>query len=467
MMETNNENKEKLKLYTWNEVSKHNQKNDLWIIVDGKVYNITKWVPLHPGGEDILLLSAGRDATNLFESYHPMTDKHYSLIKQYEIGYISSYEHPKYVEKSEFYSTLKQRVRKHFQTSSQDPKVSVGVFTRMVLIYLFLFVTYYLSQFSTDRFWLNCLFAILYGVANSLFGLHTMHDACHTAITHNPMTWKILGATFDLFTGASFYAWCHQHVIGHHLYTNVRNADPDLGQGEIDFRVVTPYQARSWYHKYQHIYAPILYGVYALKYRIQDHEIFTKKSNGSIRYSPISTIDTAIFILGKLVFIISRFILPLIYNHSFSHLICFFLISELVLGWYLAISFQVSHVVEELQFLATPEIFDGADHPLPTTFNQDWAILQVKTTQDYAQDSVLSTFFSGGLNLQVIHHCFPTIAQDFYPQIVPILKEVCKEYNVTYHYKPTFAEAIKSHINYLYKMGNDPDYVRKPVNKND
>ncbi|EGC31437.1 hypothetical protein DICPUDRAFT_39933 [Dictyostelium purpureum] len=450
------------KQFLWNEVAKHNKEDDIWIIVDGKVYDITKWLPIHPGGKEALLLAAGRDCTNLFESYHPMSDKPQSIIGKFEIGYISSYEHPKYVQKSKFYSDLKQRVREYFQKTNQDPQLSVGIMTRMTLVYTLVFCTYYLAHFVTQNFYLSCLFAICYAIANSLFSLHMMHDACHLSITHNPMVWKLMGASFDFLTGASFYAWCHQHVIGHHLYTNIRNADPDLGEGEIDFRIVTPYQPRSWYHKYQHIYAPILYGLYSFKYHLQDHETFTKGTNGSIRVSPPTTFDYSAFILGKLSYVFFRFYLPLQY-HSFSNLIIYIIITESILGWYLALGFQVSHVAEDVKFYATPQKPEEAEQ-----INEDWAILQVKTTQDYGHGSIACTFLSGSLNYQVVHHLFPSIDQEFYPQIAPIVKEVCKEYNVKYHIKETFYEALMSHINYLYKMGNDPDYVRKPINsKND
>jgi len=446
------------KRYSWTELAKHCTEDDMWICVDGKIYDISKWVNLHPGGKEVLMLGAGRDCTNLFESYHPMTDKPNLLLQKYEIGVLSSHELPKYVKKSPFYSELKDKVRQHFKATDQDPQMAVGIFSRLALVYLLVIVTYILAHFSTDNFYANCLFALFFALGQSWLSIHMMHDTCHAAISHSPMVWKLLGASFDFITGASFYAWNHQHVIGHHLYTNVRNADPDLGQGEVDFRIVTPYQKREWYHKYQHIYAPILYGLYTMKYRLQDSETFTKRTNGAIRVTNPTTFDYGAYIVGKLSFIFFRFILPLKYGMPLTDLLVYFVITEMVFGWYLTINFQVSHVAEDLQFYATP----GQPNE-PIHINEDWAILQMKTTTDYGHGSLMCNFFSGGLNHQVVHHLFPSIAQEFYPQLVPIIKEVAKKYNVTYHHKPTFTEAIMAHINYLYKMGNDPDYVRQPV----
>jgi cytochrome b involved in lipid metabolism len=52
---------------TWNEVSRHKSKNDLWLVIRGQVYNVTDFVDEHPGGEEVLLDVAGQDATQAFE----------------------------------------------------------------------------------------------------------------------------------------------------------------------------------------------------------------------------------------------------------------------------------------------------------------------------------------------------------------------------------------------------------------
>ncbi|KIM24623.1 hypothetical protein M408DRAFT_75649 [Serendipita vermifera MAFF 305830] len=56
--------------YTVEEVAKHNTKNDCWVIVDGKVLDLTNFLPDHPGGEKAILLYAGRDATEEFNMLH-------------------------------------------------------------------------------------------------------------------------------------------------------------------------------------------------------------------------------------------------------------------------------------------------------------------------------------------------------------------------------------------------------------
>lgn len=51
-------------------MQKHNKKDDCWVIIDGKVLDVTAFMPDHPGGEKAILLYAGRDATEEFNMLH-------------------------------------------------------------------------------------------------------------------------------------------------------------------------------------------------------------------------------------------------------------------------------------------------------------------------------------------------------------------------------------------------------------
>ncbi len=93
------------RIFTWDEVKKHNKLDDCWIVVHGKVYNVTPWVPKHPGGS-IISNGAGREATALFISYHPLYVS--SKLEDYLIGEVSPY-HPYYTwDQSQFYTSVKR-----------------------------------------------------------------------------------------------------------------------------------------------------------------------------------------------------------------------------------------------------------------------------------------------------------------------------------------------------------------------
>lgn len=56
---------------TLDEVAEHNTKNDCWVAINGKVYDITSYLAFHPGGIDILKQAFGRECTALVNQYHP------------------------------------------------------------------------------------------------------------------------------------------------------------------------------------------------------------------------------------------------------------------------------------------------------------------------------------------------------------------------------------------------------------
>ena len=54
------------KSITYQELAKHNKRDDCWLAVYGKVYNVTAYMKFHPGGVDELMKGAGMNATQLF-----------------------------------------------------------------------------------------------------------------------------------------------------------------------------------------------------------------------------------------------------------------------------------------------------------------------------------------------------------------------------------------------------------------
>ncbi|CAG8733438.1 5824_t:CDS:1 [Dentiscutata erythropus] len=60
------------------EVAKHNTYQDCWVIIYDKVYNLSKFLPEHPGGVGVILEQAGKDSTIVFGRIHPQ-----GIIQQY------------------------------------------------------------------------------------------------------------------------------------------------------------------------------------------------------------------------------------------------------------------------------------------------------------------------------------------------------------------------------------------------
>jgi L-lactate dehydrogenase (cytochrome) len=53
------------------EVAKHNSRESCWVIIKGKVYDVTDFLDEHPGGSSIILRYGGKDATAEYDPIHP------------------------------------------------------------------------------------------------------------------------------------------------------------------------------------------------------------------------------------------------------------------------------------------------------------------------------------------------------------------------------------------------------------
>ncbi|KAI8609748.1 putative acyl-CoA dehydrogenase [Chytriomyces sp. MP71] len=96
-----------LQSFTTDEVARHNTKDDAWILVDGKVFDITSFLDVHPGGRRILLPLLGKDASKQFAQYHNVTTVLGKYQTKLQIGSIQG-------------SSVAQQAVKHFGPDSKD-----------------------------------------------------------------------------------------------------------------------------------------------------------------------------------------------------------------------------------------------------------------------------------------------------------------------------------------------------------
>ena len=56
-------------VYKIEDVAKHNKEGDLWIIIDNKVYDVTKFIKVHPGGKLPFINNAGEDVSHIIKMF--------------------------------------------------------------------------------------------------------------------------------------------------------------------------------------------------------------------------------------------------------------------------------------------------------------------------------------------------------------------------------------------------------------
>merc|ERR1712012_682276 len=109
-------------------------------------------------------------------------------------------------------------------------------------------------------------------------------------------------------------------------------------------------------------------------------------------------------------------------------------------GFFLASLFIVSHNILEAKKADEPVLKKG-----------DWARYQIETSTSWG--GVVSSFFTGGLNLQIEHHLFPAVPHNLYTDLQKIVMEECKKRGVKYNYYPTLLPNFIDHIKFLYAFG--------------
>ncbi|KAF2813894.1 uncharacterized protein BDZ99DRAFT_567610 [Mytilinidion resinicola] len=68
------------------DIAKHNSRDSCWVIIHGRAYDVTDFLPEHPGGPKIILKYAGKDATEEFEPIHPPDTLDKYLDKSKHLG---------------------------------------------------------------------------------------------------------------------------------------------------------------------------------------------------------------------------------------------------------------------------------------------------------------------------------------------------------------------------------------------
>ena len=244
------------------------------------------------------------------------------------------------------------------------------------------------------------------------------------------------------FLGSSSMLWKQKHNNLHHTYTNVAGKDDDLDVGGM-IRLSPEQERKSW-HRFQHLYAPVLYGflsLYLLFY--SDFQKIITRKIGDAPLQGCGKKEVLFFVLTKSLYFTVMLIIPSFF-HSFWAIAGLFLLGHLIFGATLSIVFQLAHTVVEAEFPAPAE-----NGHMPYT----WVEHQIKTTANFAPNNAFVTFYCGGLNYQVEHHLFHRISHVHYPKLSHIVKSTCEEFGHPYHVSPSFWHALKSHFTFLKRLG--------------
>ena len=341
-----------------------------------------------------------------------------------------------------FFKTLKEKVDVYFADKKLNTAGDKKLYFKSALQVLCAITLYTVLVFFTPTLFVALLLCIILGFNLAVIGFNVMHEGGHQ--TFSRYVWLNKASAYFLnILGGNAYFWKIKHNINHHTYTNIEGMDSDIDIKP--FMRLHEGQPLHGYHRFQHIYWVVLYGISYLVWIF--YEDFKKYFSGKI--SPNSERKTLtrnehfIFWFTKIMYVFVYMVIPIIIVGWLSWLIGFFIIT-FICGLFISIVFQLAHVVETTEFHSVTDSEKD---------KQEWALHQISSTANFATKSKWLYWLLGGLNFQIEHHLFPRVSHIHYPEISRFVKEACHESNVAYHEYTSMFKAIASHLVHLKKLG--------------
>ena len=339
-----------------------------------------------------------------------------------------------------FPKVLRSRLDRFFADQRISPKADRTMWVKIAIGLAVLAGAWIALYTLRPGSWKFVALYILGGLAQTFLLLNIAHDSNHNAISSRSHVNKTLNYVFDL-CGMSSYMWRILHHRGHHSCINLHGEDDALsGRGIFRF---TPYEPRAPWHRFQYIYALIVYAMFSLDYVFfRDFQCFFFPDHEYLRRTKHPLREYAVLFAGKSFYLTYMLILPVVVLGKSPLLVAgAFLFVHLIVGLSVTLVFQSTHTVDSTYFPSDRGEFENGVYHI------------FATTADYATENPLVDWLAGGLNHHVVHHLCPFVCHTHYPPLTRIVKETAQEFGIPYRQHSTMSLAIKHHLILLKKLG--------------
>jgi linoleoyl-CoA desaturase len=349
------------------------------------------------------------------------------------------------VTASGFSRTLSHRIDEYFATRRISRHANLEMISKTILGFALWIGTY--VWLMTGRFSPLEVVGVyvVHGFAQLYMAFNIAHDANHGAYARSKRVNRVLGCVFDL-VGVSSYMWRLLHNEAHHAFVNVRGADTTLISGNI-FRF-SPHDERRPFHRYQHLYAPLLYCLSTLDWVLtKDFRwLRTEQRFGNRKIIKHPLGELVLLFAAKAFYYSYVLVLPLIYlSVPWYAVVTGFVVMHFFLGFTIALIFQPNHFNEHSSFPEPDAEGRISNNYINHIFD---------TTVDYARGNPFANWVLGCLNLHVIHHMFPAICHVHYPALTRIVKATAEEHGICYRETRTITGAFLAHLRWVKVLGS-------------
>lgn len=401
---------------------------ELWFI-EGEAYDFGLFAERHPGGREALRLARGTNCTELFRSHHLLGGPSKAFLSRHRVDVDRA--DPAMVEhlgagaftfsEEGFYKTIARRAREYFRQTKASTSASRG-WQLLALVAIATTIALIVPAFVMGSLWAAAALGLMRGVTAVGPGHGMSHFSVFPRGNWNSTFFRLTSP----FLASSWTIWTNSHVRSHHVATLTAS---DLQDNYPLKRVRSELRHRFW-HRAQHWYIWPIY-LFALPlWALQDFlESVLSLFQRSSRFAWRRRMENVAAIgLNLTVF----YVVPAVCLDVTTAL-GVILLSTVLASPIVVLQIVVNHEVPETT-AATP-----------TGKTIDWGAHQVLTSHNFAVGSRLALHLSGGLNMQVEHHLFPSVHYRHYPALSQIVRDACVEFGLPYHTSAHLWEAIGKH----------------------
>lgn len=412
--------------FSWDEVKKHNKKSDCWLVIDGAVYDVSRWVDRHPGGE-ILCVLAGEDATVFFRSSHLANTG--PQLNSFRIGHVADYNARFDFDNDRFLRVLQSRVRQYFESNNVDyrktrkltPQVCISILSFAACWY----ATYFLGFWSAS---------IIMGLISCAMIGGFAHEYCHNTLirsgNQSNLTSRLISVLWAFLFPFMLERYFQYEHFKHHVSPMEKDYDYEVFALRRFLRLSDdiPYRRLFSYQKY---YAPLVYAFYIT---IQVYDGFVgpffdrrqfRQDDGS--YFRENVMEFISILLHVAIPIYALGVLP--------WLGCFLLYNAVwqATTYYVAATVHMTEAQE--------------------TDSNIWSYRVCRYTKNVLCGNPFYDWLSGGFNYQIEHHLLPFIARENLPLVQEIVRTTCREFGYPYHEYKNFLTYFRDHVAFLAAKG--------------
>ncbi|XP_014648318.1 PREDICTED: fatty acid desaturase 2-like protein FADS2P1 [Ceratotherium simum simum] len=404
--------RQSLNTYSWQEIQKHNQKADQWLVINRKVYDVTAWANRHPGGRRVLNHCAGEDATDVFRAMHPNLDIVQLYLKPLLIGELAPGEPSQERNKNSQLMEDFQELRRKLEAMNMF-NTNLGFFFLHLAQILILEALAWLMLWYFGSGWPITIFISFLLTISQAQSSFLQHDAGHLSI-FKQSKWNHLMHKFVMghLKGMSRNLWNHEH-FQHHVKPNIDSKDPDVDLsplfllGDVQPVEIGKKKIKFINYEKQHLYfymvvLPFFMPIYANMESMR--VMYIRRFWGDFAW--------------VCSFYIRYFITFSPFYGIFGTMCLIYLVKSLESPWIVFVT-QMSHIPMKMS----------------REENQDWLSTQVLATCNVEQ-SIFNDWFTGHLNFQIEHHLFPTMPRHNYHKVAPLVRSLCAKHGLQYVNKP-------------------------------